>query len=521
MEFNIKSGSPEKQRVACVIVGVYESRKLTFAADLLDRISNGFISDVIRHGDMEGKLGSTLVLHSVPHTLCDRVMLVGLGKEREFRAKEYREAVRASIKALTQTSAGEAVSYLSELTVKKHDVEWMIEQAAVVTLDVLYRFDRFKSKSDEPVREPRKLTLAVPRRSDLADGEKGLQRGLAIGSGMRLAKDLGNLPPNVCTPAYLGGEALKMAEAFGAAAEVLGPKEIADLGMHSFLSVAKGSSEEARLIVLKHQGAKDKNDKPIVLVGKGITFDSGGISLKPGEGMDEMKYDMCGAATVLGAFRAAVEMNLPLNLVAIVPACENMPNGNAVKPGDIITSMSGQTIEVLNTDAEGRLILCDALTYAERFGPATVIDVATLTGACVIALGHIATGLYSNQDSLARELLAAGEEVADRAWHMPLWDEYQELLKSPFADMANIGGRPGGSVTAACFLSRFAKAYDWAHLDIAGTAWKGGKEKGATARPVPLLVQFLQDRADIALGNVVRRGRPRRETPEVAEDDQD
>ncbi|OBU84783.1 leucyl aminopeptidase [Chromobacterium subtsugae] len=521
MEFNIKSGSPEKQRVACVIVGVYESRKLTFAADLLDRISNGFISDVIRHGDMEGKLGSTLVLHSVPHTLCDRVMLVGLGKEREFRAKEYREAVRASIKALTQTSAGEAVSYLSELTVKKHDVEWMIEQAAVVTLDVLYRFDRFKSKSDEPVREPRKLTLAVPRRSDLADGEKGLQRGLAIGSGMRLAKDLGNLPPNVCTPAYLGGEALKMAEAFGAAAEVLGPKEIAELGMHSFLSVAKGSSEEARLIVLKHQGAKDKNDKPIVLVGKGITFDSGGISLKPGEGMDEMKYDMCGAATVLGAFRAAVEMNLPLNLVAIVPACENMPNGNAVKPGDIITSMSGQTIEVLNTDAEGRLILCDALTYAERFGPATVIDVATLTGACVIALGHIATGLYSNQDSLARELLAAGEEVADRAWHMPLWDEYQELLKSPFADMANIGGRPGGSVTAACFLSRFAKAYDWAHLDIAGTAWKGGKEKGATARPVPLLVQFLQDRADIALGNVVRRGRPRRETPEVAEDDQD
>ncbi|OQS44445.1 leucyl aminopeptidase [Chromobacterium haemolyticum] len=521
MEFNIKSGSPEKQRVACVIVGVYESRKLTFAADLLDRISNGFISDVLRHGDMEGKLGSTLVLHSVPHTLCDRVMLVGLGKEREFRAKEYREAVRASVKALTQTSAVEAVSYLSELTVKKHDVEWMIEQAAVVTLDALYRFDRFKSKVDESVREPRKLTLAVPRRSDLADGEKGLQRGLAIGSGMRLAKDLGNLPGNVCTPSYLGEEARQMAAAFGADAELLGPKEIAELGMGSFLSVAKGSVEEARLIVLRHHGAKDKGDKPIVMVGKGITFDSGGISLKPGEGMDEMKYDMCGAATVLGAFRAAVEMNLPLNLVAIVPTCENMPNGNALKPGDIVTSMSGQTIEILNTDAEGRLILCDALTYAERFDPATVIDVATLTGACVVALGHIATALYSNQDSLARELLAAGEEVADRAWHMPLWDEYQDMLKSPFADMANIGGRPGGSITAACFLSRYAKAYDWAHLDIAGTAWKGGKDKGATARPVPLLVQFLQDRADIALGNVVRRGRPRRETPETVDDEQD
>ena len=521
MEFNIKSGSPEKQRVACVIVGVYESRKLTFAADLLDRISNGFISDVIRRGDMEGKLGSTLILHSVPHTLCDRVMLVGLGKERDFRAKEYREAVRSSVRSLTQTSATEAVSYLTELTVKKHDVEWMIEQATVVTLDVLYRFDRFKSKQDDSAREPRKLTLAVPRRSDLADGEKGLLRGLAIGNGMKLAKDLGNLPPNVCTPAYLAEEAERIAAEFGTQVEVYGQSQLEELGLHSFLSVARGSVVEPKLIVLQYQGAKDKNDRPLALVGKGITFDSGGISLKPGEGMDEMKYDMCGAASVLGAFRAAVEMKLPINLVTIVPACENMPAGNAVKPGDIITSLSGQTIEVLNTDAEGRLILCDALTFAERFNPQTVIDVATLTGACVIALGHIATGLYSNQDSLARELLAAGEEVADRAWHMPLWDEYQEQLKSPFADMANIGGRPGGSITAACFLSRFAKAYDWAHLDIAGTAWKSGKDKGATGRPVPLLVQFLQDRADIALGNVVRRGRPRRESPEIVEDDAD
>ena len=521
MEFNIKSGSPEKQRVACVIVGVYESRKLTFAADLLDRISNGFISDVIRRGDMEGKLGSTLILHSVPHTLCDRVMLVGLGKERDFRAKEYREAVRSSVRSLTQTSATEAVSYLTELTVKKHDVEWMIEQATVVTLDVLYRFDRFKSKQDDGAREPRKLTLAVPRRSDLADGEKGLLRGLAIGNGMKLAKDLGNLPPNVCTPAYLAEEAERIAAEFGTGVEIYGQSQLEALGLHSFLSVARGSVVEPKLIVLQYQGARDKNDRPLALVGKGITFDSGGISLKPGEGMDEMKYDMCGAASVLGAFRAAVEMKLPINLVTIVPACENMPAGNAVKPGDIITSLSGQTIEVLNTDAEGRLILCDALTFAERFNPQTVIDVATLTGACVIALGHIATGLYSNQDSLARELLAAGEEVADRAWHMPLWDEYQEQLKSPFADMANIGGRPGGSITAACFLSRFAKAYDWAHLDIAGTAWKSGKDKGATGRPVPLLVQFLQDRADIALGNVVRRGRPRRESPEIVEDDAD
>lgn len=521
MEFNIKSGSPEKQRVACVIVGVYETRKLTLAADLLDRISNGFVSDVIRRGDMEGKLGSTLILHSVPHALCDRVMLVGLGKEREFRAKEYREAIRASVKALALTSANEAVSYLSELPVKKHEVEWMVEQATVVTLDTLYRFDRFKSRMDEPVRGPRKLTLAVPRRSDLADGEKGLARGMAISAGMKLAKDLGNLPGNVCTPDYLAEQARTLAQALGAEAEILAQPEIDALGMGSFLAVAKGSVEAPRLIVLKHWGAKDKNDAPVVLVGKGITFDSGGISLKPGEAMDEMKYDMCGAASVLGAFHAAVEMKLPINLVVVVPTCENMPAGGAVKPGDIITSMSGQTIEVLNTDAEGRLILCDALTYAERFNPSCVVDVATLTGACVVALGHIATGLFSNQDALARELSAAGEEVGDRAWHMPLWEEYQDLLKSPFADMANIGGRAGGSVTAACFLSRFAKAYDWAHLDIAGTAWRSGKEKGATGRPVPLLVQFLQDRADIALGNVVRRGRPRREAPEAVEDDAD
>jgi leucyl aminopeptidase len=519
MEFSIKSGSPEKQRAACVIVGVYESRRLTFAAELIDRAANGFLTDVLKRGDMEGKLGSTLLLHAVPNAMCDRVLLVGLGKEREFRAKEYREAIRASIKALTQTSATEAVSYLSELTVKKHDVEWMIEQATVVTLDTLYRFDRFKSKMED-AREPKKMTLAVPRRTDLADGEKGLARGLAIADGMRFTKDLGNLPGNVCTPSYLAEQARAMAEMVGAEAEILDEAAIRELGMGSFLSVAQGSDHPPHLIVLKHWGAKSRHDPPVVLVGKGITFDTGGISLKPGEAMDEMKFDMCGAASVLGAFRAAAAMQLPINLVAIVPTCENMPSGRAVKPGDIVTSMSGQTIEILNTDAEGRLILCDALTYAERFTPSAVVDVATLTGACVIALGHVTSGLFSNQDSLAKELLEAGEEVGDRAWLMPLFEEYHEQLKSPFADMANIGGRPGGSITAACFLSKFTKAYDWAHLDVAGTAsGKGGKDKGATGRPVPLLVQFLQDRADVANGNVVRRGRPRREAVEAGSEE--
>jgi leucyl aminopeptidase len=518
MEFEITSGSPEKQRVACVIVGVFESRKLTLAADLLDRHANGFISDVLKRGDMEGKLGSTLLLHSVPHTLCDRVMLVGLGKEREFRAAQYRQALRASIKALAQTPASEAVNYLSELKVKKHDIEWVIEQATVVAHDALYRFDRFKTKLEEPARALKKLIWAVERRPDLARGEKGLARGLAIAGGMHFAKDLANLPGNACTPIYLAETAREMAQGLGAEAEILELPQIEALGMGSFLSVAKGSELPPRLIVLKHWGAKDQAEPPIVLVGKGITFDSGGISLKPGEGMDEMKYDMCGAASVLGAFRAASEMKLPLNLMVIVPTCENMPSGLASKPGDIVSSMSGQTIEILNTDAEGRLILCDALTYAERFNPATVIDVATLTGACVIALGHVSSAVFSNQDSLARELAAAGEEVGDRAWHMPLFDEYQEQLKSPFADMANIGGRPAGSITAACFLSRFTKAYDWAHLDVAGTASGGkGNDKGATGRPVPLLVQFLQDRVELVRGEGVRRGRPRREADELAE----
>lgn len=521
MEFSIKSGSPEKQRVACVVVGIYESRRLTLAAELLDRVANGFISDVLRRGDMEGKLGSTLMLYSVPNVLCERVLLVGLGKERDFHAKEYREAIAASTKVLAHISAHEVVSYLIELVVKKHDIEWMVEQAVMTKLVTLYRFDRFKTDNEESIRGPRKVTLAVPRRSDLVDGEKGLMRGIAIGNAMKLTQDLGNLPGNVCTPAYLVNEAHQLVEMLGGEVEIIKREDMEALGMGAFLAVAKGSDEPPYMIVLKYWGAKQKADRPFVLIGKGITFDSGGISLKPGEGMDEMKFDMCGAAAVLGTWRAAVEMKLPLNIIAVVPTCENLPSGKAVKPGDIVKSLSGQTIEVLNTDAEGRLILCDALSYVERFNPEAVIDVATLTGACIIALGHVATGLYSNQESLARELIAAGEEMGDRAWAMPLWNEYQEQLKSPFADMANIGGRPGGSITAACFLSRFAKSYDWAHLDIAGTAWRSGKEKGATGRPVPLLVQFLQDRADIMLGNSVRRGRPRRDPYETVENDAD
>ncbi len=493
MEFSIKNGNPEKQRNDCIIVGVYEGRKLSAAALAIDRTSGNYLATILRRGDMEGKLGSTLLLHSVPGTLCDRILLVGLGKEREFHEREYRQAVRTSVKALSKSGAADVASFLVELPIKKHDITWKVAQLAEVAQDSAYRFDRLKSKANDEIKGITKLIINVPQRNDLKKGEVGLKQGLAIASGVHFAKDLGNLPGNICTPTYLAEQAKALGESHGVQVEVLERAEIEKLGMGSFLGVAQGSRQPPKLIVLQHNKGK-KNQKPVVLVGKGITFDAGGISIKPAGDMDEMKYDMCGAASVLGTFKAIAEMNLPLNVVGIIPTCENLPDGNAIKPGDVLTSMSGQTIEVLNTDAEGRLILCDAITYAERFEPEVVVDIATLTGACVIALGHHASGIFSNNDDLAKELVQAGENALDRAWHMPLWEDYQEQLNSNFADVANIGGRAGGSITAACFLSRFAKKFDWAHLDIAGTAWKSGKEKGSTGRPVPLLTQFLMQR---------------------------
>jgi len=476
------------------VLGVFEPRKLSAAAETVDAATKQHLSDIIRRGDMEGKLGSSLLLHAVPGVEADRILLVGLGKEREFREKEYKTAMDTAVRRLNETGGFDGTVYLTELPVRKRDVAWRIRQAGIIVQDSLYRFDRLKSKKDEVRRPLRKLTFCVSRRNELSVAEEALTQGLAIASGVELAKDLGNLPGNICTPGYLAEQARQLGEAFGLSADVLERDDMEKLGMNTLLSVARGSHEPPKFIVLRYLGTRD-SAKPVVLIGKGITFDSGGISLKPGPEMDEMKFDMCGAATVLGTLKAAARMKLPLNIVGIVPSTENMPGGKATKPGDIITSMSGQTVEILNTDAEGRLILCDALTYAERFEPDCVVDVATLTGACVIALGHVATGLLANDDSLARELLDAGQEAHDRAWQLPLWDDYQEQLKSNFADMANIGGRAAGSITAACFLARFAEKHKWAHLDIAGTAWKSGKDKGATGRPVPLLSHFLIQRA--------------------------
>ena len=494
MEFSIKSGSPEKQRSACVVVGVFEPRKLTLTGELLDNAARNHLSDIIRRGDMEGKAGSTLLLHNVPGTLCDRVLLVGLGKEKEFGDKEFADAIRAAVRTLNETGSFDGTVFLTDTAVRRRSTAWRVRQAVIVAHEAVYRFDQFKSKKDKVRRPLRKLTFVVDRRNELAAAEAALMQGQAIGEGVNLAKNLANLPANVCTPSHLADTAQKLAAEHKLDCQIVDRDEMAALGMHSLLAVASGSRQPPKLIVLHYRGGKG-DDKSLALIGKGITFDTGGISLKPAAEMDEMKYDMCGAASVLGTIKAVAMMKLPLNLTVIVPAAENMPGGGATRPGDIVTSMSGQTIEILNTDAEGRLILCDALTYAARFDPETVIDVATLTGACVIALGHVATGLFANNDTLARELVHAGDEAHDRAWQMPLWNDYQDLLKSPFADMSNIGGRSAGSITAACFLARFARKYVWAHLDIAGTAWKSGSDKGATGRPVSLLVHHLLKRA--------------------------
>jgi len=494
MEFSIKSGSPEKQRSGCVVVGVFEGRKLTASAQAIDKASGGFLTEVLRRGDLEGSLGKTLLLHSVPKVPADRILLVGLGREREFNEPGFRNAMSAAVKALKSTGASEATVCLTDVPLKRHDTGWKVEHAVLAIMEGAYRFDKLKSKAPENKRALRKVVLHVARRNEITEGEAAIDRGVAIAEGMALAKDLGNLPGNHCTPTYLAEQAVELGKRHGIKVDVLEQKDCEKLGMGCFLAVARGSAQPPKFIVMEYQGGK-RDQPPVALVGKGITFDTGGISIKPAAEMDEMKFDMCGAASVLGTMKAIALMKLPLNVVGVVPSTENMPGGRAIKPGDVVTTMSGQTVEILNTDAEGRLILCDALTYVEKYKPAAVVDIATLTGAMVIALGHVATGLFANSDPLARELISAGETAWDRAWHMPLWDDYQEMLKSNFADIPNIGSRAGGSITAACFLSRFTKAYPWAHLDIAGTAWKSGAEKGATGRPVPLLSHFLVKRA--------------------------
>ncbi|QTH63589.1 leucyl aminopeptidase [Psychrosphaera ytuae] len=498
MEFSVKSGSPEKQRSACIVVGVYEPRRLSPIAEQLDQISEGYISNLLRRGDLEGKPGQTLLLHHVPNVLSERVLLVGCGKERELNERQYRQIIKKTIDTLNETGSMESVCFLTEMHVKGRDTYWKVRQAVEATMDSLYSFNQLKSKKDEARRPLRKMVFNVPTRRELPLGESAIEHSLAISNGSKMCRDVANMPPNICNPAYLADQGKLLEEFDNVSVSVVDEAQMAELGMNSYLAVGRGSDNESMMTIIDYKGGKE-GEAPIVLVGKGLTFDSGGISIKPSAQMDEMKYDMGGAAGVLGTMRAVVELGLPVNVIGVLAGCENMPGSKAYRPGDVLTTMSGKTVEVLNTDAEGRLVLCDALTYVERFDPELVVDVATLTGACVIALGKHASGLMSSHNPLAHELLNASEQSGDRAWRLPLWDEYQDQLDSPFADFSNLGGRDAGTITAACFLSRFTKKYNWAHLDVAGTAWQSGANKGATGRPVPMLTQFLMNRAGVGV----------------------
>lgn len=496
MKSSISVTQPEKQRQSCLIVGTYEDGKLTPAAKAIDEASNSSISKLIKQGAMRGKPGQILPLFHVGEPAFTQVIVVGCGKTGSVTPSGFRKILTSAMKGLVNSPCSDVICYLSEVEVNDQSLMWKVKQIAEAGREGLYRFDLFKSEK-EPVAAINKLTIHISDKKQLSACEKALEQGEAIADGVMLTKNLANTPSNICTPSFLADQAKALAKAYKSiTAKILEEKDMQKLGMGALLAVSQGSAEDAKLICLEYKGAASSK-APIALVGKGITFDTGGNSLKPADSMVGMKYDMCGAATVLGTIKAAAELKLSMNVVGIIPAVENMPGGTAYKPEDILTSMSGQTIEVISTDAEGRLILADALTYCERYKPEVVIDIATLTGAVVIALGFHASGLLSNDEKLANDLLKAGVESNDRAWQLPLWDDYQEQIKSPFADMANTGGRSAGTITAACFLSRFAKKLRWAHLDVAGTAamMMGTSERMATGRPVPMLVQYLIDRS--------------------------
>jgi leucyl aminopeptidase len=495
MNYSAKVIDAIKQRSHCLVLACYENGPLSPSVATINQATDSQLEALCKRERFDGKAGQHLLLLNPQGIAAERLLLIGVGSrdtEGKITADNFRKAVNKAADAIKSTPSKEIVFCLGEIAVAGQDAQWQARQIAETLTLATYRSDALKSKPAENTFAPTKIVFGCDK-AQLTAATRGFKIGSAIAQGMNYARELGDLPGNICTPAYLATEAKRLARnQQQLSVKVLDEKQMNELGMGALLAVSAGSIQPAKLIVLEYRGGS-KKDAPIALVGKGITFDTGGISLKPGQGMDEMKYDMCGAASVLGTFRTLLELQVAVNVVGVIAASENMPNGNATKPGDIVTSMSGQTIEILNTDAEGRLVLCDALTYTERFKPKVVIDIATLTGACVIALGNHATGLYSNRDELAKALVNAGQHAHDRVWHMPLWDDYQKQLDSNFADIANIGGREGGSITAACFLSRFAKKFPWAHLDIAGTAWKSGSAKGATGRPVPLLVQYILD----------------------------
>lgn len=495
MNHALKTGKANSLDYDCLVVGVFSKAKMPANSQKLDSMASGAIQKLLKSGDHKGEVGEIVTLYDVADIKAPRVMLVGLGAEKELNNQRFRKANNLATKALQKSGCKSALNMLVDVDYADSSTSTRVRMSSQAAGIAMYRYQTTKSKKLSASKLAN-IDFHVSNGRAAQSAKKMLVQGQATANGVNLARELGNLPANVCTPTYLSEQAKKMRSSHGLKVTIYDEAKMEKLKMRTLLSVSRGSREPAQLIVMEYSGGR-KKAAPVALVGKGITFDTGGISLKPGGKMDEMKFDMCGAASVFGTMCAIAEMKLPLNVVAVIAASENMPDGLATKPGDIIESMSGKTIEILNTDAEGRLVLCDALTFTERFKPSAVVDIATLTGACVIALGAPASGLFSNDQALADELLDAGERAGDRAWQMPLWDEYQQQLKSNFADIANIGGREAGSVTAACFLSRFTEKMSWAHLDIAGTAWFGGGAKGSSGRPVPLLTQFLMKKAGV------------------------
>jgi len=483
-----------KQNTDCVVVGVYVKRSFNEAAARIDKTSRSYLSKVARSGDLPAALGKTTMLRQLPGIRASRILVVGLGKKSEFGSKELEKATEAAVRALDGTGAKSVIFNLAPTGKQALEAGQVAYATITAAQRTLYRFSQMKSKA-KPASRIKSIGLGFGSKDECEAAKSAFLAADAVSAGVSLTRDLGNLPANVCTPEYLADTAKDLDSTYkSVTTQVHGLAQIKKLKMGAFLSVTQGADRPPRLIVMKYKGGPAKQ-APVALVGKGITFDTGGISLKPPASMDEMKYDMCGAASVLGTMKAIARMKLPINVVGIIAACENMPSGTATRPGDIVTSMSGKTVEILNTDAEGRLILCDALHFAKQFKPRSVIDIATLTGACVMALGEHFSGLMTAKNELADDLLQAGQAINDTAWRLPMTEDYVSKLKSNFADFANVGGRPAGATTAACFLWQFMKDENWAHLDIAGSAWKTGAQKGATGRPVALLVQYLANQA--------------------------
>jgi leucyl aminopeptidase len=498
MHYLTKIAAPENIVTQCLVLGIFAGKQADSGISDLPSPAKKHLQAALKKGDLGEDAAKTLMLYAVPGLKAERVLLLNLGDRKSFDSKKLSAMAGTAVSLLNKNAARDCTLVVPEELLESGQLYATGRDLVIAAEEQLYTFDQCKSKRKRPKKPLGKMTLVVKARKQANTLSKAMKHGSAIASGMNLAKDLANLPGNICTPTHLADTAKKLGrKSTKIKATALTEKQMQRLGMGALLSVSRGSREPAKLIILEYRGGKE-NSRPVVLVGKGLTFDAGGISIKPSAGMDEMKYDMCGGASVLGTLQACVELDLPINVIGIIPSSENLPDGEANKPGDIVTSMAGLTIEILNTDAEGRLILCDALTYAERFKPAAVIDIATLTGACVVALGHHTTGLLGNDDKLADELLQAGESIHDPAWRLPMNDDYAKQLDSNFADMANIGGKGAGTITAACFLGKFTKKYKWAHLDIAGTAWKSGNDKGATGRPVPLLTQMLIKRCKLA-----------------------